>query len=258
MQQIKSQNNDNDIKLHQKHAGLLKFGEYKYMVDLYKKGVLFFNTFEFFRTLEISEDGRGDKNEYSYYHYSGKGINSISLKMYPKGKEHEPIIFQGGKDLIDLTLSNSNKEYSHLYSMSAIDIEWSLKNNYIINPKNFAETKDYVVAIYDSKEFLKRVWRKINKLKCNAKSDFIEYVDKKNYTGEMGAFKKFDYYSYQNEYRIALNLTNRNPLIIKIGSIEDIAQPPISSEEFFKSPCEIKYVLDDETITKQITNCQIV
>jgi len=254
MQQIENKTNENEIILRQKYAGLMKFGEYEHMLNFYKKGELYFNTFDYFKSLELAEDGRGDKNEYSYYHYSGEGINSVTLKMYPKGKEHESVIFKGGKDLLDLTLSNSNKEYSHLYSLSAINMEWCLKNNYIINPKNFADTKDYVVMIYNSEMFIERIKEQIEKLNCDAKSGFIEYVDKKTYTGSMGAFKKFDNYSYQNEYRIAINLPTSEPYKLYIGSIEDVAHPPIPSEEFYKLPCEIRYVLDEDTITKQITN----
>ena len=49
----------------------------------------------------------------------------------------------------------------------------------------------------------------------------------------MGCFKKFEEYSYQNEYRIVACLKNDSvPQSIKIGSLKDIALKPLSQKEF--------------------------
>lgn len=247
-----------EITIIPKYAGLLKFGEYQHMLNFYEKGEMYFNTFDFFRKLEITGDGRADKNEYCTYHYSGEGIQSLRLKMFPHGKENEAIEVVGGKDLIELTLNtNENVQYTHLYSLSAINLEWSIKNNCIIDSRNFAPKKDYVVPIFKSDVFIDRVIKEIEILDCNAKLGFVDYVDKKNYTGEMGPFRKFDNYSYQNEYRIALNLKKDNAFTIHIGSLADIAWEPQEIKKFYSSDCSIEYTIEQERIRQNITNQKI-
>lgn len=230
------------IKLNNKRAGLLKFGAYEHMQKFYETGEMYFNTFDYFRHLEANGDGRADKDEYCFEHYSGEQIKNFRIKMRLKKEKNEMIIFEGGKDLKELTLYSSQQDYSHLYSLSFIDLEWSINNNFIIHPLNFAETKDYVVPILDSSEFLERVKNKLKNLNLNAKANYIEYVEKDSYSGEMGAFKKFSKYAYQNEYRIAVDFKSTTPEIIRIGSLSDIAKHPQSKEDFFNSDCEIGYL----------------
>ena len=43
--------------------------------------------------------------------------------------------------------------------------------------------------------------------------------DKNTYSGEMGAFRKFNDFAYQNEYRIAINFNSLEPQKIYIGSL---------------------------------------
>jgi hypothetical protein len=62
----------------------------------------------------------------------------------------------------------------------------------------------------------------------------IEYVDKK-YHGDMGIFKKFKDYEYQNEFRVAIeaNLDKRGEgkeVLLKIGNIKNIANIYKTSE----------------------------
>lgn len=40
------------------YAGLIKLGQKEHMQDLYRRGHLYLNTFDFFRQLEIGADGR--------------------------------------------------------------------------------------------------------------------------------------------------------------------------------------------------------
>lgn len=189
------------------------------MKNLYEKGELYFNTFDFFKNLEYSDDGRADNNEYCAYHYAGNGIKDVSLSFYTNGLDKDPIKLIGGKELEELTITtNKEKEYTHLYSISSIDLEWTLNNNFIIDNSNFANNKDFVVVILNTKEFINRLVQRLQKYKLQAR--FIEYIDKKSYTGVMGPFRKFNDYALQNEYRIAVNFKTKEPKIIRLGIIQ--------------------------------------
>lgn len=242
------------VQLNNKRAGLLKFGAYEHMQRFYESGEMYFNTFDYFRHLEANGDGRADRDEYCFEHYSGERIKDFRIKIKPKKQSDKMIIFEGGKDLKELTLYSNQQEYSHLYSLSCIDLEWSIKNNFIISPLNFAKTKEYVVPIFNLVEFLERVKNKLKSLDLEVKTDYIEYVKKDSYSEKMGAFKKFSNYAYQNEFRIAVDFKTTTPEIINIGSLSDIAKHPQNKEDFFSSDCEIGYLLDGKLIKPKITN----
>ena len=243
-----------NIKLNNRRAGLLKFGSFEHMQKFYETGEMYFNTFDYFRHLEANGDGRADKNEYCLEHFSGERIKDFRIIIKSKKRNNETFILEGGKDLKELTFYSDQQNFSHLYSLSFIDLEWSINNNFIISSLNFAETKDYVVPIFNSSEFLERIKNKLRSLNVDVQADFIQYVKKDSYSGEMGAFKKFSNYAYQNEYRIAVNFNSTIPQIINIGSLADIAQPPQSKKDFFNSDCEIGYLLDGKFVKQRITN----
>jgi hypothetical protein len=51
----------------------------------------------------------------------------------------------------------------------------------------------------------------------------IEYVERSEYHGRMGPFRKFNSHAHQNEYRFVLENGSGAPFGLKIGSIRDIA-----------------------------------
>ncbi len=56
-------------------------------------------------------------------------------------------------------------------------------------------------------------------------ADQVKYVDRNNYHGNMNPFMKFDNYSWQKEWRIALRQrVNSGPFELKIGCLADIAK----------------------------------
>ena len=245
-----------------KKAGLIKFGTYEHMKAFYEKGEMYFNTFKFFKDLEASGDGRADKNEYSSIHYSSEGLNSCSLKIFPEGHKEQAIELSKENGFKSLTLDFGNdKAYSHLYSMSYIDIKEVVENDLLIIPMNFAPTKDYAVVIYNHEVFLNKFQLVMNdKYRCNYKCTHIDYVDKNTYSGGMGAFRKFSDFSYQNEYRIAVNFNTDKPMKIYLGSLEDIASKPMSKREFYSMDVKIEHKDDNGNIlnTSIITNSSVL
>ncbi len=221
----------------------LKFGTKDNMEKLYKYGEMRFGTFAEFKTGEIKSDGRADWLEYADEFYSGTGIDDIELII-----DGHKFSREGGMLSLESNFPEQ-KQYTHLYCMSYFDTTQMIETDTAISEKNFAEDKDYVVIVYDVQEFCKRVTEtlKINNAIC-CHSGYIEYCDMTNYSGKVGCFKKSDTYSYQNEWRIAVNFDNESDAkIIRIGSIEDIAKAPQTKEEFYQG----KYQIGDKIISNK-------
>lgn len=224
-------------KQESRKIGLMKFGAKSHMESFYNNGELYFNTFSYFKNLEISEDGRADKDEYLLEYHSGEGLNQIKLGLC-FGEEKISLSPETG--LVSFSIGEYNKKYSHIFCMSYIDVLWTEQHKKIIDERNFAKNKDYVVLIYDIAKFSKILSDKLMKNKWKVGYGYIKYVDRNNFSGKMGCFKKFNEYAYQNEWRLAINCMNKEkPFKISIGSLEGIAFPPMTKEEFFSIPFKI-------------------
>lgn len=227
----------------------LKFGTKEHVENLYRNGELYFNTFKYFKELEENGDGRADKREYIENYYAGTGLDTIefSLNGHKLSKE-------GGLCSLEMDYSGT-KKYTHLYCMSYIDVHKTLETDLIIDERNFADGKDYVVIIHNVVEFKKRLLNKINKIQLCCQEGYIEYFDPLNYGGKVGCFRKTNDYEYQNEWRIAANFGNDKeniPQIINIGSLEDIAFPPVNKIEFYKQKLQIgERVITNNKVLKQ-------
>lgn len=249
---------DKQINLKNSKAGIIKFGAYEHMKAFYEKGEMFFNTFLYFKKLEQNGDGRADKNEYCSAHYSGEYLKKyITLEIKEQDSDKTIGVLNGKNGLKDLTLDLGNdKEFTHLYSMSYIDLNWTIKNDLVMSPENFAPGKDFAVLIYDMNTFIEKVTTKLNEQNFNYAIKPIEYVNKKSYSGKMGPFRKFDDFSYQNEFRIVVNFnTVEHPQIIHIGSLKGIAEEPVNAYNFYNSDTRITYKTSlGELKSIQITN----
>lgn len=219
------------------YIGLLKFGKKEHMEALYNEGLLYMNTFDYFINLEDNGDGRADKYEATTLYYAGDGVDDIKLTL-GSGDDKITLSREGGT--LSIAMITDQPTYSHLYSMTAIDTKWALENDLLLDERNFADGKDYVVIIHDCNKFIERLTNKLNENKGNSKLSFIEYIDEHNYSGQMGCFRKFDKFSYQNEWRCAV-LQNgiKEPIAITLGSLADIAFTPRNKREFFEMNAKI-------------------
>lgn len=219
------------------YIGLLKFGKKEHMEALYNEGLLYMNTFDYFINLEDNGDGRADKYEATTLYYAGDGVDDIKLTL-GSGDDKITLSREGGT--LSIAMITDQPTYSHLYSMTAIDTKWALENDLLLDERNFADGKDYVVIIHDCNKFIERLTNKLNENKGNSKLSFIEYIDEHNYSGQMGCFRKFDKFSYQNEWRCAVSQNGiKEPIIITLGSLADIAFTPRNKREFYEMNAKI-------------------
>lgn len=227
----------------EKYIRLFKFGKKQDMESLYYKGELYLNTFQYFINLEDNGDGRADRYEGTIEYYAGNGLNGINATL-SDGNTTINLCTETG--LVSLAYSSNEPEYSHMYCMSSIKYDWTLENDLIIDENNFAKDKDYVVVIHDVDKFL-------NKLECFLAEngyvylgDHVEYINEKNHYKDMGCFRKFSKYSYQNEWRLALKYRkSKEPIKLSIGSLQDVAFPPQDQFSFYK----MSAIIGDKTIT---------
>ena len=131
------------------YIGFLKFGEKEHMEALYNEGLLYVNTFDYFKTLEPALDGRADYYEATEEYYAGDGLENISLTI--ECGEYKHTLSRENGWLAAAINTKGYREYSHLYSLSCFDINYIRENKSILDERNFAPTKDYVVVIYDTK-----------------------------------------------------------------------------------------------------------
>lgn len=219
------------------YIGLLKFGKKEHMEALYNEGLLYMNTFDYFINLEDNGDGRADKYEATTLYYAGDGVDDIKLTL-GSGDDKITLSREGGT--LSIAMITDQPTYSHLYSMTAIDTKWALENDLLLDERNFADGKDYVVIIHDCNKFIERLTNKLNENKGNSKLSFIEYIDEHNYSGQMGCFRKFDKFSYQNEWRCAVSQNGiKEPITITLGSLADIAFTPRNKREFYEMNAKI-------------------
>lgn len=80
---------------------------------------------------------------------------------------------------------------------------------------------DAFVLLNNPEEFARRVRVAADNINRAVNFGLVEYVDQ-DYNGPLGAFRKFDSFSYQSEFRIGLAGGDEKPLYLEIGDIRDI------------------------------------
>jgi hypothetical protein len=218
---------------------LLKFGKTKHIREL-QNGILYMNPLSYFRGIE-EDKSRGDKNE-GLHRFLQKDSLTITIGDQIINKE----------DIVKpVEIRLSKVQDFNLFCMYAINSKTIKSNNFqFILDDRIYKFGDACLAVQDGDEFINRIKLAINnknkvlnkRIKTKG-SKLVEYVDKKNYSGEMGIFKKFNNYSYQHEYRIAFDvpedLRNETGVFkLDIGDISDITKIFKTSE--FENIMEIR------------------
>lgn len=225
------------------YLGLIKLGAKEHMFDLYDNGHIYLNTFEYFKAAEINGDGRADANEYITKYHAGEAMDplKITLTATLNGGEIIEIPLSRADGVKNIVMNCLEKKYSHLFCMSLIDKDWIIESGTILDRVNIAPGKDWMLIVQNIPEFNRRLKLAIVHAgfgACEARP--IEYINAENYSGEVGCFKKFDAYSHQQEWRLAVNCPNKvEPEHLYLGSLADIAIRPFPAEKMYEGPVQL-------------------
>ena len=188
---------------------LIKFGQYVYMKALLEKGTIYMQALRNYA--DIEHDQIGDCNEGLSYSLTK------DVKVEVDGVEIQEIT--GAVRIVDSTGYNPL-----VYCMYSLAPEYFETKGSTIDPR-CCGFGDYAVLIKSDTEFLNRL-SSVFKDNCAGllKGDLVNYVNQNSYNGEMGAFRKYDKYSYQREYRYVWEGGDLNDrAVLTIGDLSDIA-----------------------------------
>ncbi len=175
------------------------------------------NSINYFKEMEDDEQ-RKDIQE---------GIERIEqvtwLKIEWEGKEIE---FRRDSEKntfssAQLRIANPDLE-GNIFSMIAITSNLSMKTDRL-DERNM-EFGDSFLVIFNPKEFLNRIDTAIKNLNKTYYWSLVRYYDEKTHNGDLDVFYKPTKFEHQNEFRIFVNNEEKKPLILEIGSIEDISE----------------------------------
>lgn len=150
----------------------MKFGQFKYMNDLLKKGTLYFNPVSYFQKIE-SEDGRADSYEGTTrirnYHEYDNVKTTITFPGNSKKLEINPIKLHLREFL--------NELQGNIYSMYTVKTPDIFDKNYKLNDK-LKEFGSHFVVIKKPKEFIDRVVNKLKLESIDFRAKLVQYYDK--------------------------------------------------------------------------------
>lgn len=195
----------------------LKFGNKENMTDLLENGTVYFNTINYFQTLE-EKCLRGDKYEgstriHNYHEYDNVKV-TITIPETGKTIPINPTKLHVHEFLKDI----KGNLYS-LYCIRPKDL-WDIEN-YRIDPR-VKKFGSHFVIIQDTGKFLDHVFSELANQDFEAGS--VEYYNKDKINSEITPFQKPDQYIYQSEYRIVWFNNESIAKPINIGSIKEYAQ----------------------------------
>ncbi|WP_100616406.1 hypothetical protein [Confluentibacter citreus] len=196
----------------------LKFGELKYVNDLYENGTVFLNSIQHFRKLE--DNGlRGDNYE---------GI--IKLRNFPSGDFEIKSLNYKGKYISMQIRESYDEVVGNIYSLYAVSSQgFPNPLQFKIDNRN-SEFGSHCLMIKNLPIFFKRIEQELNNSKLKFRHGFVKYYDARKTNGKITLFQKPLEYEHQKEFRFYVERDSIEPLILKIGSLKDIAEIYESNE----------------------------
>jgi hypothetical protein len=209
---IMKETSEHTIKL------FLKFGELKYIKDLYENGTVFLNSIQHF--MELEDNGlRGDIYE---------GISK--LRNLPSGDFEIKSLNHKGK-YVSLQIRESYKEVvGNIYSLYAVSSQgFPNPLEFKIDNRN-SEFGSHCLMIKNLPIFFKRIEQELKNSKLKFRHGFVKYYNASKTNGEITLFQKPLEYEHQKEFRFYVERDSIEPLILNIGSLKNIAEIYESNE----------------------------
>lgn len=217
---------------------LLKYFKKKEYLDQFLKGNIFFNKSDYFVTCDSK--GRGDPSEGNDLIMSATNPDNISFNMeiingtsllvardYSKNPEN----YRPSTVLSLSRAKNRNRKLTCFYSAfcnlesGALDIP---------GDEHVKDFGPYVAIIIDCQRFFKKIVKAIRETGgvSEAQLGFVSYVSAKETHGliEWSPFRKYDDYSYQNEFRITFVDNTKDARSLEIDNFEGIAVPATAEQ----------------------------
>lgn len=202
---------------------LVKFGERKYMDDLYHEGKIYMNTVEFFRTYE-DKNGIGDEFEgvsYILRNAIGEIRNDVQVLLYGK---------------IDSLIFRNENDNGNIFCLTALwkNSKTNIDSSYFELDEKLTKFGDSFVLIHNPKLFTFMVEEKLKEMGMTPKIHAVKYENVKIIEGEYGIFSKPKKYDYQEEVRVFVNTKGLSGLEFELGPLKEIASIH-SIEELFQT-----------------------
>lgn len=169
------------------------------------------NTLEFYRKIENNDEIR------DIFEGVTKLIPFSKIYMNTGDSWEDIEIFE--KSPLGYFAPNSNKY--NIFCLYAIfsDDNRSLVEHLKIN-NSFGDT---TLIIYNPKEFIRRIEERCITRGLKHFCSRVQYFSEYNLPEKISPFNKRDKYSHQKEVRLVIQNKSNNPIVLHIGSIEDIA-----------------------------------
>ena len=217
---------------------LVKFFQKKEHASDFVKGKMFANRLSHFKRIE-DHDGRGDEYEGAIMSKS----DSLVLKLEATDSETGEVIsshtIPGTELAAPLIIAPEWFDHINVFCMYAshiggfqsisVDHAQNLEKQLEI-PETCAELGKYAVVITNTPEFLRRVKVAADQRGYGIIRNLVKYYDPEVGTPPLQAetetiFTKRKEYEYQSEFRFAIDTrtVGRDPIILDIGEINDIA-----------------------------------
>jgi hypothetical protein len=196
---------------------LIKLGKKEHIECFRNKGIVFMNSINFFK--EMEEDEQRKDNEEGILRI--EQVTWLRIMFGEKEFEFSKNTKQNTISSAQLRVANPALE-GNIFSMIAITTE--LSNFTDILDKQNMQFGDSFLVIFNPKEFLSRIDIAIKHADLKYRWNLVKYYDEQTHSGELGVFHKPLKFKHQNEFRIFVENNQRSPLVLKIGSIEDISE----------------------------------
>jgi hypothetical protein len=187
---------------------LFKFGRRAH-IEQFVDGCLYMNALRYFVGFE-SNAARHDSRETQRF-WMQPGLVTFSVKtngeFSPISGLDGPIAFSKPEDL--------NINVFCMYALRA-----SVAKN-LVDPRNL-EFGDSFAVLTDGDEFLRRVRGAAEQASLALEIGMVEYVNERDYQGEIGIFRKSSMFAYQSELRFALKPGTGAPYQLDVGDLTDI------------------------------------
>ena len=191
---------------------LIKIGEANFMKKLLEDGEVYMQTTTHFRELENGKDDCSD----------GRGDTFEGVDIVLQAKEIT-IAETTIKNISPIRGKYSNNNDGLIYSTYGVFDDTLLVDGNLTLSDEMKKMGDAAIVIYDPMIFLDRCATYLENIGGKLMAGSVTYYDENIGDYTLCPWLKRKRFEYQSEYRLFIPCGNRNPLLLRLGSIEDIA-----------------------------------